>query len=58
MSHGRPACFAMLVSSETLPFERGPMMNRRFNRVRPETESGHGFSRCQPRLMCARSDFG
>ena len=55
MSHGMPACFAMLSSSDTLPLDSGPMMKLRFSRVRPGTESGHGFSRCQPRLMCRRS---
>ena len=46
-SHGSPACFAMSVISEMLPFDSGAMMNFFFSRVSPATASGHGRRRCQ-----------
>src|SRR3954469_14397624 len=54
-SQGRPACFAMLVSSDTLPLESGAITYRFFNRVNPSTESGQGSSRCHTRFKCTFS---
>src|SRR5271157_4192680 len=45
-SHGIPACLAMPASSATLPFDSGAIVYFFLRRVRPETESGHGFRRC------------